>query len=478
MARRLLIPVGILVVILVTAVLYLGSNLDSIVKKSITKLGSDMTGVSVTVDKVEIALADRRGEIGGLVVDNPRGYKGPHAFQLGSIVLTLGSAAEGSDPVVIRELTIEAPDIVYDKGEKGSNIEAIQRNVDEYAKANFTGDGAKDMPKDTDKASAKRFIIESLQVRGGKIQLVGREKVIDLPTVRMRDVGKSRGGMTGGEIAGIVLKQHRGDGGLGGPRARPGSGRAAERRRQRRHQGPSPTGPLSEVDLDHRPGPDDSPLGHHDDAAPDVPAVAVGFLHTVLIHQPAPIADARVLVDDRAVDDDVVADAQAGPRPQPGPVVVGLVEVGADEHRARDGRALADDCPNADHRLAKVAARQRAPVAEHAVIDPSAEDACRRQVAWSGEDRPLRIVEAKGRIGTRQHDVGVVVGLDGSHIGPVVAVEERVHPILAERRRNDLLAKVDAVLLEHLEQRVAREDVDAHRRDKGLVVRRPQEHRA
>ena len=208
MARKLLIPGGILVVILVTAVLYLGSNLDSIVKKSITKLGSDMTGVSVTVDKVEIALADRRGEIGGLVIDNPRGYKGPHAFQLGSIVLALGPAAEGSDPVVIRELTIEAPDIVYDKGENGSNIEAIQRNVDEYSKANFTeGDGAKDKPKDSDEASAKRFIIESLQIRGGKIQLIGREKVIDLPTVRMRDVGKSRGGMTGGEIAGIVLKQ-------------------------------------------------------------------------------------------------------------------------------------------------------------------------------------------------------------------------------------------------------------------------------
>ena len=41
MARRLLIPAGILVVILVAAVMYLGSNLDSIVKKAITKLGSD-----------------------------------------------------------------------------------------------------------------------------------------------------------------------------------------------------------------------------------------------------------------------------------------------------------------------------------------------------------------------------------------------------------------------------------------------------
>ena len=42
-----------------------------------------MTGVSVDVDKVAIKLADGRGEIGGLVVENPKGYEGPHAFKLG-----------------------------------------------------------------------------------------------------------------------------------------------------------------------------------------------------------------------------------------------------------------------------------------------------------------------------------------------------------------------------------------------------------
>ena len=61
MARRLLIPGGILVAILVAAVSYFGSNLDSIVKKAITMVVSDMTGVFVTVDMVAIALADGRG---------------------------------------------------------------------------------------------------------------------------------------------------------------------------------------------------------------------------------------------------------------------------------------------------------------------------------------------------------------------------------------------------------------------------------
>lgn len=92
MTRKLLIAGGILAVILVVAVKFLGSNLDAIVKKAITRIGPEMTGVSVDVDDVGIALADGRGEIGGLVIGNPRGYKGPHAFKLGSIVLALATS--------------------------------------------------------------------------------------------------------------------------------------------------------------------------------------------------------------------------------------------------------------------------------------------------------------------------------------------------------------------------------------------------
>ena len=95
--------------ILIVAVKFLGSNLDAIVKKAITRVGPEMTGVSVDVDKVGISLADGRGEIGGLVIGNPRGYKGPHAFKLGSIALALDKTADTAGVVVIKELTIDGP---------------------------------------------------------------------------------------------------------------------------------------------------------------------------------------------------------------------------------------------------------------------------------------------------------------------------------------------------------------------------------
>ena len=206
MGRKLLIAGGVLVAILVAVGVYLGRNLDSIVKRAITSIGSELTGVSVEVETVDLALAEGRGEIEGLVIGNPRGYRGPHAFSLGSIVLALDRTEETADVVVIRELTIDAPDVVFDRGEDGSNIETIQQNVDAYAQAHFGGrDPAADAKEGAD--SPTRFIIESLQIRNGKIQLTGRDRVIDLPAVSRRDLGRSEGGMTGGEIAGVVLKE-------------------------------------------------------------------------------------------------------------------------------------------------------------------------------------------------------------------------------------------------------------------------------
>jgi hypothetical protein len=208
MTKKLLIAGGILAVILVVGVRYLASNLDSIVQTAITRLGSEMTGVSVRVDDVAITLADGRGEIGGLVVGNPKGYQGPHAFSLGSILLDIDAAADTKDVVIIRQLTVEAPDIVFDKGENASNVEAIQSNIDAYSKTHSAGEGQAQKPaNEDDVVSAKRFIVDSLQIRNGKIRFPDRDVVIDLPPLSMRDIGKSRGGMTGSEIASIVIKQ-------------------------------------------------------------------------------------------------------------------------------------------------------------------------------------------------------------------------------------------------------------------------------
>ena len=208
--KKLLIAGAVVLVLVVGAVAYLASNLDSIVEKAIETIGPEMTGVSVKVKKVSLTLKDGRGAIDGLVVGNPKGYKEPHAFRLGSIVLAIDPASVTKNVILIRELIIEAPDMVYEKGAGGSNVEVIQRNVEAYVKANFEGGAPQDKGKKADPAQETRFIVEKLQIRNGKVRVAGvagRDADLALSAVNLRDVGKSKGGVTGGELASIVVRQ-------------------------------------------------------------------------------------------------------------------------------------------------------------------------------------------------------------------------------------------------------------------------------
>jgi len=209
--KKLLIAGGVLVVLLVGAVAFLASNLDSFVEKAIETIGPEMTGVSVKVSKVSISLKDGRGEIKGLAVGSPKGYKASHTVRLGSIVLALDPATVTSNVIVVRELIIEAPDMTYEKGPGGSNLEVIQRNVDAYVKKNFGGGAPKDKSKKGDASKETKFIIEKLQIRNGKVNMpgaiAGRDIKAALPPVNMQNIGKSRGGATGAEVASIVVKQ-------------------------------------------------------------------------------------------------------------------------------------------------------------------------------------------------------------------------------------------------------------------------------
>ncbi len=205
MARKALIAGGILVAVVLVALKLLGNNVDSIVKRSIESVGSQMTGVDVSVGKVTLALREGRGEIGGLEVDNPKGFEERHAFTLGSVVLAVDPATVTKDVLVIRELTIEAPDVSYEDASNGSNIEVIQRNAEAYAKAHPT-----DAPKDSASEDAPRLIVESLQIQNGKVRLAdirGKDGVVDLPPVRMRNLGKREGGLTSAQLAQAVVQE-------------------------------------------------------------------------------------------------------------------------------------------------------------------------------------------------------------------------------------------------------------------------------
>ena len=82
MKRTIKVLIGIvLALVLVGAVVIF--FLDSIVRSSVEKVGPIVTKVSVKLDSAKISLFGGSGELKGLVVGNPEGFKTPEAIKVG-----------------------------------------------------------------------------------------------------------------------------------------------------------------------------------------------------------------------------------------------------------------------------------------------------------------------------------------------------------------------------------------------------------
>ena len=132
MKRWLLIGgglVGGLIVVIAIVLFFVVSSLDSIIKAAVEKYGSEVTQVEVRLDKAKVSITSGEGSLRGLTVGNPEGFKTDRAFSLGEISVALDVGTVTQNPVVIKEIVILAPEVTYELGSGGSNIDVILRNV-------------------------------------------------------------------------------------------------------------------------------------------------------------------------------------------------------------------------------------------------------------------------------------------------------------------------------------------------------------
>lgn len=202
--RNLILAAG--AVVLVTAVaggVWLASSLDSLVKSAIERYGPEITGVSVQVDSVNLSPRDGRGSIKGLRLGNPKGYRTHRALALGEITVVLDPATLADDVIRIREIVVQGADITYEKAGNLTNLEAIQRNVDAYARKFGGGQPSADRRQ-------KKMIIDRLVIRSSKVNLssaltAGSSLSVSLPDLHLRDIGKRTNGATAAEVTRQVI---------------------------------------------------------------------------------------------------------------------------------------------------------------------------------------------------------------------------------------------------------------------------------
>jgi hypothetical protein len=204
--------VGVIVIIVIAVVVIGLSNIDSIIKDGVETQGSKITQARVTLDDVEISATSGTGKLAGLVIGNPKGFKTDYAFSLGQIKVSLDIGTVLEDKVVIREITIDAPQIIYELGDGGSNLDALKRNVNAFLgvdeKSGKPAAGQK--PAAEPEQGGKKLIIEKLYIRGGKISvsasfLQGRKITSPLPDLFLKDIGKKEGGASPGKVVNEII---------------------------------------------------------------------------------------------------------------------------------------------------------------------------------------------------------------------------------------------------------------------------------
>ena len=211
MKRGILIGAGVLIVVVVALVVFVYSSLDTLIKEAVEKYGSEMTKAGVTLNEVDVDLTSGKGRISGLKIGNPEGFKTLSAIRMDAISVIIDTDTVGADPVVIKEVVIDLPQITYEIASQGSNIDAMQRNVEGYM-SKFGGGKASAANKDV--PGGPRLVIENLYVRGGTVIftatiLDGRSMSTALPDIHLKDIGKEKGGATPDEVAERLLTSIR-----------------------------------------------------------------------------------------------------------------------------------------------------------------------------------------------------------------------------------------------------------------------------
>lgn len=207
---RSLVVVVLLVIVVVVAI---GLSLDSAIKKGVETFGPQVAQVPVTLDKVSLSLFSGSAALRGLAVGNPEGYKTTNAMSLGLASVSVSPGSIFSDKIVVKSIRLEAPQVTFEFGPGGNNLQRIQKNLEA-----FTGGGATNQAPATEAKAppeskpGKKLQVDEIVITGGKVTLAaaalgGTVLEAPLPEIHLEKLGQGPEGITGAELGKVILSK-------------------------------------------------------------------------------------------------------------------------------------------------------------------------------------------------------------------------------------------------------------------------------
>jgi len=178
--------------IIVALGVYLVMNSGSLLKSAIETLGPEYLGVDVSLGSAEISLTEGTGELRHLVIGNPAGFDGPHAFSLGRVKLGLDPMGQSGELIVLKTIEVDAADLAIIARGRATNLQAIM--------AKLEGDAAQPEPAAAESGgSDMKLIIDKFAFTNARTSLdsdlLGKTQVT-IPDIRLQDIGRKDQGIS------------------------------------------------------------------------------------------------------------------------------------------------------------------------------------------------------------------------------------------------------------------------------------------
>lgn len=236
-----------IVILLAGGICGLYLNLESIVKASVAKYGSQLTGTEVALDGFRLSPLKGEAELKGLRIANPAGYQTPHILSLGSAYVRLDMRSLLKPVIVVEEIRIANPEIAYElKSVAHNNVSDLLAAVNKTPQPPLQNPPLtkppplpnpapprptpqnRNHPNRQRKAclflsrlheisiflNRQKVIINALNITGGKVSLgatfggKGAAASVPLPAVTLKDIGREKDSQGKGiiETASLILK--------------------------------------------------------------------------------------------------------------------------------------------------------------------------------------------------------------------------------------------------------------------------------
>ena len=223
--KKFLLILLTIIILLAGGICGLYLNLESIVKASVAKYGSQLTGTEVALDGFRLSLRKGEAELKGLRIANPEGYQTPQILSLGSVYVRLDMRSLLKPVIVVEEIRIANPEIAYElKSVAHNNVSDLLAAVNKNAAAAAAKPAADQTDatragtakpavssggsaKSASSSGGKKVIINALNITGGKVSLgatFGGKGAVTL-----KDIGREKGSQGKGiiETASLILKK-------------------------------------------------------------------------------------------------------------------------------------------------------------------------------------------------------------------------------------------------------------------------------